>query len=807
MKKSFIYLFLFTTLSSFFIADHPAIELLEKFEAYNIETFEEKPFLHLDKPYYAAGETIWFKAYLANGMNLEPDTLSVPLYVELLNLDQGVIIDQKTIKLEVGFGNGEFDLVDTLVAGNYQVRAYTNWMKNFDSEHFFSQNIKVLDFGSQKENARANDKMDFQFFPEGGNLIAELQSKIAFKATDQYGNGVDADGYILNMANDTIIKFSTIHLGMGSLNFTAFAGEKYRAFVRKEKEPYSNVSFPEVLQSGYSCIVDNLSNAANTKVYFSKSDDIEAEQVAIIAQSAGVVYYSGLINFSQKMVPLSIPKKDFPTGVAQITLVDSEGRPRCERLVFMHSDKVAKATISKDQNYFSQRELVKLELDVKDENGNPLEGEFSLAVTDAFQINKALNSESIMSNYYLSSHLKGFVQDPMQYFDLQNKQAGPNLEMLMLTQGWRRFTWQDVIAKESVKTPNYFERGLSLTGNVKNPNGKSFGKPLSVTTILKDTEGNSRMLMGETDNEGDFAIYDLAFENSVELLFQTALGKNNRTSIVVLNDPSTPSFGNKNALFKLQKDTGLDSYLKNTKTDQDLLKSMLNTNQLLNEVVVSAKKRDSAQERVVYNRRNATTVQVGGNNVMSNYINVLQAISGRIPGVSVTGPANNPTVQIRGISSLSGSSEPLYLVDGSPVDKEVILAVNMNDVDKIDVLKGPAAAIFGSRGSNGVISVLTKRGNEDYDYSQDSSSGMTVFRKNGYNKAKVFYQPNYEENNLKRPDFRSTVAWEPIIRTDKNGKAFFSFYATDASTQLDIDLQGLSFNGKPVATRMKVEVR
>lgn len=804
MKKSIQLLSLFALLSSFLVADHPAIELLDKFEAYNLETFEEKVFLHLDKPYYAQGETIWFKAYAAMGMTLEPDTLSVPLYVDLIDLENNELLAQKVIELNGGYGHGAIELLDSAKAGDYEIRAYTNWMKNFNPDFFFRQSIKILSF--DQNDYQVADGFDFQLFPEGGDLVNGLSSKVAFKASDSFGNGVDVQGIVLN-AGDTLVKFASMNLGMGYFNFTPFLGSDYKVLVKKTAGNYKEVPLPEVKESGIVVTVDNLSNAKLTRLYLSKTDDLGSDQVAIIAQSRGVVYYTGLINFSDKMAVVPIPKADFPKGVAQITLIDGKGKPQCERLVFMKHDEVTEVAIMPNQKLYKQRELVELTLDLKDELGNPLQGEFSMAVTDGFQVNKSIHDNSIVSDFLLCSDLKGNVQEPMAYFDQANENAVTNLDLLLLTQGWRRFSWEDLSSKEDKESTYLFEQGLTLKGKVSNANDKPFGKPMDLSIILKDENKADKMLMGQTESNGDFTLYNQYFKGLTEALFQTTMNGKKRTAIVDISDFIFDTYGSKLIPYKLSKDTGLDQYLKNTQADQAIMSSLLDTDQMLDQVVVTASKFDDTKSRVIYNRANATTVQIGGNMAYAGFTNIFQAINGRVAGLTITGNMNDPTVQIRGTSSLSGPNEPLFLVDGTPADKNIVASISVTDVDKVDVLKGPAAAIFGSRGSNGVISILTKRANPNYDYSQDAAAGVNKLLLNGFSIAKEFYKPNYALEENPKPDYRTTLTWEPVIKTDQEGKAKVSFYTSDASTRLLVDLQGLSYSGKPIAKMMEVEVR
>jgi len=185
---------------------------------------------------------------------------------------------------------------------------------------------------------------------------------------------------------------------------------------------------------------------------------------------------------------------------------------------------------------------------------------------------------------------------------------------------------------------------------------------------------------------------------------------------------------------------------------------------------------------------------------------VLDVIQGRIAGVQVMGSGMNAQVQIRGATNFSGIVAPLFVLDGMPVDIQMITSIPVQDVDRVDVLKGASAAIYGSRASGGVISVLTKRGGSNYDFSKDITPGTLVAKLPGYAPVREFYAPRYDVNKPEhvRPDYRATLFWEPMIQTDSDGKATVSFFTSDSKTTLRIRAEGTTFNGQVGIGRQSV---
>jgi TonB-dependent SusC/RagA subfamily outer membrane receptor len=224
-------------------------------------------------------------------------------------------------------------------------------------------------------------------------------------------------------------------------------------------------------------------------------------------------------------------------------------------------------------------------------------------------------------------------------------------------------------------------------------------------------------------------------------------------------------------------------------------KFKLNKVQMLEEVVVKANKQ-TRDTRKIYGR--ASNVLKVDNILCAGATNVLQMLQGRVPGVQVSSDGNGGfKVIIRGISSFSLSSDPLFILDGMPSSADILTSINPCDVEQIDVLKGADASIFGSTASNGVISILTKRGSPNYDYTKDPVMGVAVQKRFGYNAPREFYAPKYDEDKPEylRPDFRSTLHWAPNVRTDSTGKATISYWNTDAKANINIVAEGVAYQG------------
>jgi len=220
------------------------------FHQYSKRSLTEKVFAHTDKEFYLAGEIVWFKLYVVNGDDNKPINLSKIAYVEIVDKNQKSVLQGK-IALDSGMGNGSLYIPLSFNTGIYKLRAYTNWMKNFDAGYYFEKPVTIVNSVKNPGKQTILPKnYDLQFFPEGGNLVQGIQSKVAFKIVDRSGKGVDCRGFIVNKNNDTLANFRPLKFGIGNFVLTPVAGDNYRAIV-KLPDTVITKELPEPLEKGY----------------------------------------------------------------------------------------------------------------------------------------------------------------------------------------------------------------------------------------------------------------------------------------------------------------------------------------------------------------------------------------------------------------------------------------------------------------------------------------------------------------------------------------------------------------------------
>ena len=788
--------FLFAFL--YFNADDFSTKLSKKLVDYQTAAPQEKAYLQTDKPYYSVGDTIWLKTFLVVANQLLPDTVSKTIYVELIDEKTGKTALWHRYPLKNGMANGSMVLNDSTLGGSYVLRAYNNFMRNFSNELIFSKKIKI--FNEETVASKIDTTTyDVQFFPEGGSIISGLNNKIAFKAVNSLGKGINVEGFILSSTSDTLSAFSTTHFGMGFFNLTPDPQKSYKAIIKQGQGKWQQYNLPAVLNEGIALQIDNLSNKNNVRVIISQNLRVKETDVAtLVVYGQGEIRLAANIPLNKKVSLINIPRTTLGEGISYITIFDNKQRPVCERLVWANKVVPLKVKFKTDKNTYRPKEKVELELTVTDANNQPVAANFMLSATDQNQVSgQNAHNLNLLSYLHLTSDLKGAVENPSYYFDTTQVQAAFHLDYLMLTQGWRRFKWQDILADSVPQTKYLIEQGITVSGNITKLNGKSPGK-VNMTVMVKEEAAPETMFKDETDENGRFDFSDLEFRDSTQFYISAATPKDNRDLLIKLDGFIPPKFY-KSELYDESNGIeakSLNAYLQLMAEYRTIEEKIRKSGEKqLGEVVVKAQRLQVKDTRKTYSVASRTLK--GEELNLTGSQNPIEALQGRIPGVQVSGQGANLVVSIRAASNLAGAVEPLYLLDGLTVDLQTLINTPIKLVESIDILKQSEASLFGSRGSGGVIAVYTKRGNPNFDPKTEKSPGTFLTKLFGYQPIREFYSPKYESNDSKsKPDFRSTVYWNPNIQTDKTGKATISFFNTDAVTTVYLNLEGISQQGQ-----------
>lgn len=337
------------------------------------------------------------------------------------------------------------------------------------------------------------NKISMSFFPEGGDQICGLTSLVAFKATNEFGKGADIEGYITDDNNRKIQEFGSYHMGMGAFLLTPQEGKHYKAHITRPKGITEAFELPEALPQGYALRVEEIAKSSLKLAIGSTRD----EKLRLFMQIRGKEYFSKEINAKKGMNTVNVDLTGLPIGVAQITLFDSKEIERAERLVFVNKHKQVILDIKTDKDHYVPREKVKMTITASDETGMRMPGNFSLAVTDDQLLSFADDkSSTILSHMLAESDVKGKIEEPRFYFDPKQEKADRALDLLLMTQGWRRFTWRQISENDLPSITNPSEKAI-ISGVVMD--GSTNKGSSGVLVRIKELKVETR-----TDSSGSF---------------------------------------------------------------------------------------------------------------------------------------------------------------------------------------------------------------------------------------------------------------------------------------------------------------
>ncbi|MFW5821705.1 MAG: TonB-dependent receptor plug domain-containing protein, partial [Bacteroidota bacterium] len=685
---------------------------------------------------------------------------------------------------------------DTVPEGRYKIRAYTNWMRNTGEDFFFAKDVYISNpyfkvyatkdeirriKKSTREVSRKEEKYDISFHPEGGALLEGVENRVAFKAINDLGLGADFDGRLSDKKGILLTTFESEHLGMGTFTFTPEAGNNYFVNARFPDGKERKFSLPKPIEMGVNLKINHLEHdSIQVRLLTNITPDIYPPNTNyhLLAHTRGNVRYTGELDLTGTRM-ISIAKDIFPNGVTHFTLFNSAGKPVSERLVFIYNDPVLQVDIQKNKSLAGKREKLNSTILVHDHEGNPVKGNFSLAVVK----NSRLKQEkSILSELLLSSDLKGFIENPDYYFTNSDEVKSSLLENLLLTQGWKRFNWGTVIVNKKLPVEYPVEQGIEINGRITR---EFFSLPLhDIRVTLTILNQFNDVYTTRSGPRGYFSFKDLNYADTVEVKVEAVRhnGKKNLVIVLEQQDPMHMEDMQYRTSQYLQK-PGEKGRWVSEKTPEEIEKE--------NDPFYEE---NNTYHRIHQEPKDVIKVD----ETMQNYNNVAQMIQGRVPGVIVSG--NNIT--IRGVNSFYGGTDPLFIIDGIPSDKNFAMSMNPNDIDRIEILKGPDAAIYGSRGANGVIAIYTKRG-------KFMLKGVIDFRMLGYHTPHEFYSPKYEVKGRdeKFDDDRTTLFWEPDIITGEDGKATVEFYTSDLEGDYSILVEGMDKNGRPGTGEVQFSVK
>ena len=503
---------------------------------------QEKVYLHFDNTAYFQNETIWFSATVLDATTGNVADSKV-LYVELLS-PTGVVLRQQKLQIVDGRCHGSLPLVDASVeeanekrgvlaypSGYYEVRAYTRTMLNFDPHGCFSRVFPVYK-APEKEGDYSNPVMEvynakgierpeteelkalnIDFLPEGGHLIAGITNRIAFKATGKNGQGVTIETLTDGEGNEIVL--SPQHRGMGSFLYTP-TERRPKVKARYEGKEYT-FTLPKPEEEGYALRLTPRTDRT-LQVAIATTHPEADRLLGYTLVRHGKCELIDTLTMHATSFSRTVNTHKLPTGVYQFSLFDAGGTLYATRMLFINNGvSTASVSVTTNKKAYAPFEEVKLRLQVEEEGNHHL----SLSVRDAADYGTGY-SDDLRTYMLLSSELKGYIENPAYYFEVDDDEHRKALDQLMLVQGWSRYDWQRMSGNTPSRINHYSEGALVLDGWALHPRKD---EPMVGIEVKMKLYSPDRKLVQEmravTDERGYWGAIFQDFEGEWDLSLQT----------------------------------------------------------------------------------------------------------------------------------------------------------------------------------------------------------------------------------------------------------------------------------------------
>ncbi|MDE3182985.1 MAG: hypothetical protein KGM16_06155 [Bacteroidota bacterium] len=751
---------------------------------------QEKMYLQYDKSSYAPGETVWFKDYLMKGMF--PDDESKTVYIDWIG-ENGNILLHSVCAVENASTFGQFEIPVNYTGQFIHVKAYTKWMLNFDTSFLYNHDLKILS-EEKKSSAKSELIPELHFFPEGGDAIAGITNKIAFKVNDQYGRPVSIKGVVKDNTGSVIDSLKIIHNGMGYFFIFPHEGQTFSALWEYENGDMHTTPLPAIKNSGVGLRV----TVAGSKRIFlvSSSPSSSLTRVHIL----GTMYENKIFALDETLekgkVEGTIPTESLPSGILTITVFDQQWKPLAERITYVNNeDYLFQPEVNFVDVGFKKRAKNDLEISVPDN----MSANLSVSVTDAKL--ESDNSDNIISHLLLTAELKGKVYDPAHYFLNKSDSIAQQLDLVMLTHGWRRFNWEKVIQGKFpvIKYPKDTSY-LSLSGKVIGATPEQLQKAGDIILMLTEKNSGTQTFTIPVAPNGYFDDPSLILFDTAQIFYDFATKKSmSKISVQFMPDIlppfsnyfSAPVFSNlyfkdttgNNYHLQLSREAELQlQYFKGKVLENINIKSKIKSKvQMVNDKYTSG----------LFKAGNATELDLLDDPLSTSYTDIVSYIQGKVPSLYFDNTAN----KFLWMRNRAGENGPGLYLNEMATSYDMISNIPVANVAYIKVFRPGVVGAPGS-GTGGAIVIYTKIGKDGEPIS--NLKGLDNNHVNGYTVVREFYSPDYDTLATDdKKDLRTTLYWNPTITTSPGqNKVNLTFFNNDFTGEYRVIIEGMTNDGR-----------
>ena len=779
-------------LEDYLIDNDPFIvEVKSQLKKYALPGSGEKVYIHHDKPIYADGEDLWFRAYIVNMATNSPSTHGNALHIELTSPD-GQSILSELHRMKDGKSDGKIAIPRGLTSGVYTLVAYTDRMLNFNSSYFFRKELTILNSTDQTENIVRqvkNPVKRFKYYPEGGGLIEGIPAQLGFIAENELGETIDVKGRLLDQNGRQLANIKSDYLGFGSVFLMPKKETDYRTVIMSEE--FQTDAIPEIRMEGYALMVNNLK--PNTiEITVRGTPRYEGRKFYLLVVSNGVLFDRRIGMITKGLYRTEIPETILPGGIAQVLLVDDAGEVTNKRLVFINQPHEATLKYYLPKKEFKPRERVDFVLEVNDENGKALEfSNISISVLDKDKISRDAAHQNIKSYLHLDYLLDHQIKESGALFNDFDRETLKKFEWIMLSQETILPEIHTFNTSESMTGSDDDRREKLLIGGVATTNNN---QPLAngYISFIAYPAADKGSWHVRTNAAGEFSLPDFDLPDST------------RVSVIAWNSEGKPAT--------------VDIELRTSVSDvgREQITTISVAADSMSKKYFTILKKNYGETPVAF-KNPAESVKLSATQPFGKpesilkldekyrqYSNMLQLFLSKLPGLSVESGDHEFTVTLKG-----KKEDALLIFDGLILNPEIIpgfpksgqkalsehlKSMAVADIDRVEMIDAKDFKPYGVDWKNGIISIYSKEGTlQNFE-----SALLTEVWLPGFQEQEIFVSPNYAETRREGYDARTTLYWNPVITTNKKGRAKISFYNSDEAKNMQICVEGMTADGMPI---------
>lgn len=781
------FLLIFLCVFSFFNVDSQNNDKLSTVYSSYVKLPRETTYAHLNKSLYLKDETIGFSVYVFDKNSKKHSNVTTNVYCSIED-SKGNILNKTLILAEKGVANGSFLIDSTYASGSYTFKAYTNWMKNFDEQNFYLQNIKVINTDEDNDTSTTMNApiLDTQFLPEGGHLISNIKNVIGVVIKDDTGFGLnEAEGVIKDSEGQIITNFKTNQFGIGKFILIPEERKNYTAEITYE-DLTSMVSIEPAERKGLNLSINDLGSkiALTVRTNSNTFESIKEKKFRIAIHNGGLIKSLDLSFTDNQDITKLINHSDLYSGMNIFTLFDENNQPLLERLFFNYNG----ISILNSENESITKSLDSITISVPLKNIN-ISDFHNLSVSVLPSETTSYDTDhNILSYTFLQPYVKGYIENARYYFTAIDRKKKFELDNLLLTQGWSSYEWNSIFNYESEIKFN-FEKGISINANINNSKSNQF--------IMYPMKNSSTQTIEVPENEKAFNIVGLLPIDDEKIAFGSIDKKQGveKPNLYLQFTPSSiPTIDNFVKTLPLKVTSIYDS-----KIEESVFKNSISDAQELDEVVINAQKEKSRVDKIERGQPTGT-IDIFDENDRNRYINLASYLSSK--GFVSRQSANSLSIVNSRRTTLGSSSPLVYLDKMLLTDFSILLSLDMRNIDYIVIDKSGAGE--GMRGAGGVIKIYTdpdlKFGDEaTVDISQESKIPLT------FTSPKTFYAPLYSSY---RSDFFNkygVIEWIPNGQIDSKGNLVFKI-ADKGIEQIKLFIEGTANEGSFISEEKIITV-